>query len=587
MKSIQRLRHPIRTAKIFFNYHFSPLIEQIARMAQLRSTATAHLIQGENVIKKERAKGDNTVKELTASTDIIQAAHYPRVALGPNAAAVIKRIRACLDHLNIPYFLGGGPDPWSECFNIREDYSQDLWAVMATLFEGDISIAVRTSDRNIVSVQTARQRQEKYGPQVMTLLCVEKTINYNKSTSAAVSWIFINSWKKLSTYSADEIYELAVTNPFVKRIRKNTFDKLCHGGMNISEIEPAVTGYPTFPIDVVFTWVDGSDEEWKVLKGRYTNATEENTLSSKPGEGVVLDANSGDEVRRGAEADDKLITGRAHHEERFRNRDELKYALRSIEMFAPFVRHVFLVTNGQVPSWLDTSCHRITVVTHSQIYGSAAHTPTFNSSSIETQLHHIEGLSEHFLYFNDDFFLGDFCTPLDFFLSNGVMKYFPSDQRLFPSDIDRSSEEYIQADYNAAILLKKKYGTFTCEIMQHAPYPSRRSLLNKLEYEFQEEFDACASSRFRSARDLRPIAFMQYHAGLQEGVAIPSTISNRYLALWKSNIATQLRNVEAKRAYKTFCINDVGILPEHVCEIDGLVVNFLETYFPFKSKFEK
>ena len=77
-------------------------------------------------------------------------------------------------------------------------------------------------------------------------------------------------------------------------------------------------------------------------------------------------------------------------------------------------------------------------------------------------------------------------------------------------------------------------------IMLHVPYPSDRDLLPEMEERWPDEFAACASSRFRSSRDLRPIAFMQYHYGYHSRRAMPATITHRYLALWKPAIIEQL-----------------------------------------------
>ena len=49
---------------------------------------------------------------------------------------------------------------------------------------------------------------------------------------------------------------------------------------------------------------------------------------------------------------------------RFEDNEELRYSLRSIERFAPWVRHVYIVTNGQIPYWLNLENPRITIVTH-------------------------------------------------------------------------------------------------------------------------------------------------------------------------------------------------------------------------------
>lgn len=82
------------------------------------------------------------------------------------------------------------------------------------------------------------------------------------------------------------------------------------------------------------------------------------------------------------------------------------YSLRSIEQYAPWIRHVYIVTNGQVPYWLDLSFERVTIVTHDEIYRNRSHLPTFSSPSIETNLHRISNLSERFIYLN-----GTGCEP--------------------------------------------------------------------------------------------------------------------------------------------------------------------------------
>ncbi|MDE3724342.1 stealth family protein, partial [Nocardiopsis sp. N85] len=127
----------------------------------------------------------------------------------------------------------------------------------------------------------------------------------------------------------------------------------------------------TFPVDVVYTWVDGDDPAHAAKRALHR------------GEGHT-----------------PLAAGAS----RFTSRDELRYSLRSVEMYAPWVRHVYLVTDAQVPAWLETSAAGITVVDHRDILPETA-LPTFNSHAIGARLHHIEGLSEHYLYFNDDVFL--------------------------------------------------------------------------------------------------------------------------------------------------------------------------------------
>ena len=68
---------------------------------------------------------------------------------------------------------------------------------------------------------------------------------------------------------------------------------------------------------------------------------------------------------------------------------------------------------GHVPKWLNTAHEKIQIVKHED-FMAPAYLPTFNINSIELNLHRIKGLSEHFVFFNDDMFLIDFVRPEDF-----------------------------------------------------------------------------------------------------------------------------------------------------------------------------
>uniref|UniRef100_A0AAZ3Q479 N-acetylglucosamine-1-phosphotransferase subunits alpha/beta n=1 Tax=Oncorhynchus tshawytscha TaxID=74940 RepID=A0AAZ3Q479_ONCTS len=100
---------------------------------------------------------------------------------------------------------------------------------------------------------------------------------------------------------------------------------------------------------------------------------------------------------------------------RFEDNEELRYSLRSVERHAPWVRHIFIVTNGQIPSWLNLDNPRVTVVTHQDVFQNHTHLPTFSSPAIETHIHRIPGLSQKFIYLNDDVMFGKDVWPDDFF----------------------------------------------------------------------------------------------------------------------------------------------------------------------------
>ncbi|CAG2123385.1 unnamed protein product, partial [Medioppia subpectinata] len=111
---------------------------------------------------------------------------------------------------------------------------------------------------------------------------------------------------------------------------------------------------------------------------------------------------------------------------RFADNQELRYSLRSLEKNANWIRHVFIVTNGQIPNWLNLENPRVSVVTHEEIFTNKSHLPSFSSPAIESHLHQIPGLSKRFLYLNDDILLGRPIYPEDFYTNSRGYKVYLS-----------------------------------------------------------------------------------------------------------------------------------------------------------------
>lgn len=109
---------------------------------------------------------------------------------------------------------------------------------------------------------------------------------------------------------------------------------------------------------------------------------------------------------------------------RFEDNEELRYSLRSVEKHAPWVRHIFIVTNGQIPSWLNLDNPRVTVVTHQDVFLNQSHLPTFSSPAIEAHIHRIPGLSQKFIYLNDDVMFGKDVWPDDFYTHSKGQKVY-------------------------------------------------------------------------------------------------------------------------------------------------------------------
>ena len=318
--------------------------------------------------------------------------------------------------------------------------------------------------------------------------------------------------------------------------------------------EPHATDV-TFDIDLVFSWVDGNDIEYQ--KARAARM-----------EGVV--------VGEGDEAD-----------ARYRQVDELKYALRSVYLFAPWVRNIFIATDSPRPAWLDEH-PRVQLMRSEQFFADSSVLPTHNSQAVESQLHNIPGLSEHFLYSNDDMFFGRPVPPSMFFSSGGVTKFIEATTRigLGFSDPSRSGFEN-SARVNRDLLLKK-FGHVITRHLEHTPAPLRKSVIELLESDFPEEFRRTAASRFRSKSDISVTNSLYHYYALLEGRAV--TQEDAKVLYVDTTLKSGLGRLPAllrRRQFDLFCLND-GSFPEVPAdERAELMVDFLEKYFPIPAPWEK
>jgi hypothetical protein len=313
-----------------------------------------------------------------------------------------------------------------------------------------------------------------------------------------------------------------------------------------------------FPIDVVYTWVDGGDPAWRDRKAR---AMREN--------GWVNEANV-----------------MAANNSRYTSRDELRYSLRALHAFAPWVRHIFLVTADQVPAWLDTTAPGLTVVSHQEIFGDTGRLPTFNSQAIESRLHRIPGLSEHFLYLNDDVFLGKPVAPELFFTPGGLTRFFPS-TALIDSAPRRTDEPPVNsAGKNNRRLIQEAFGRVLTRKMKHTPHPSRRSVLAEIELRFAEHVEATAEHQFRHSEDISMLSSLQQYYAYLTGRAAPNTIDYMYTDLSDVRTPFRLAQLLHDRRPHAFCLNDTDSDPAEADEQAALLARFLPAYLPFPSPFE-
>lgn len=311
------------------------------------------------------------------------------------------------------------------------------------------------------------------------------------------------------------------------------------------------------PIDIVYTWVDGSDPAWRARMHAARECLDLTTTEAS-----------------------------SLSEARFTSRDELKYSLRSVEYYASWVRHIFIVTDEQVPAWLDTDHPKITVVDHRDIFTNPEVLPVFNSHAIESQLHHIPGLSDHYLYLNDDCF---FLRPTDpelFFTANGLAKHFPS---VVPVDIGSWSPRdlpIISAAKQGRDHLLEKYDRTITHRFKHTPHPQLREVLETMEYEEPELFAQVAASPFRAPDDVSIPASLHHFDAFGRGRSIEGDISYKFLDIGRNDLALQLGRVARRTDLDVFCLNETTVAEESEDATNNTVAQFLENRFPVPSTFE-
>lgn len=328
--------------------------------------------------------------------------------------------------------------------------------------------------------------------------------------------------------------------------------------MSMSVLSGDPLDEPRFPIDVVYTWVDDTDPVWRA---QYASALRT--------------------------SDHDALDGQAASPARFRNRDELRYSLRSLALHANFVRNVYIVTADQVPSWLDQDAPNIRVVRHDEILDPEC-LPTFNSHAIETALHRIDGLAEHYLYLNDDFFFGRDCRASSFFTSNGLPKLFPDERATVPpgpaSPTDRPVDS---ASKNTRDLMRAEFDVMIQHKMQHAPYAQRRSIMAEMEERFPAAFKETARNPFRHHTDVNIASCFSHYYAFATHAAVPGSVSACYINIGKAWAPLQMHRLLQRRDRDVFCLNDSGVRPNREIVVDATVRTFLDAYFPEQGAFER
>lgn len=311
---------------------------------------------------------------------------------------------------------------------------------------------------------------------------------------------------------------------------------------------------PAVPIDLVYTWVDGSDPAWRERRDAALHAR---------GEGLPARHDSAVDASR------------------FLNSDELRFSLRSVHRYVNWVRRIYIVTDQQVPSWLVREDPRIRIVDHRDLLGGSR----FNSHAIESALHRIPGLAEHYLYLNDDVLFGRIAYPSDFFAAEGIAKFFPSDLPIDPGPVTGGDLPIMAAAKNGRDLLASRFGLAVRTKIRHTVHPQLRTIGEQIERENPEAVARTRSALFRSPTDLSLASSLHHWYAYAQGRAVPAQPNYLYVDLAAPGLGQRLDALDSLRRYDTFCLNqEEGAATD---DIRRELSTFLNSYLPYPAPWER
>ncbi len=314
-------------------------------------------------------------------------------------------------------------------------------------------------------------------------------------------------------------------------------------------------------IDIVYLWVDGSDPRWQA---RRQLALRKNAFQQPGSMGRYADVQG-----------------------RYRDNDELRFNLRALERFFPDHGHIYIVTDNQAPAWLQTHAG-LTLIDHRDLLPAAA-LPVFDSGHIESYLHHIPGLSERFLYLNDDVFFG---APVDV-----ALWFAPSGAAVFNEYAAVPDYDCLQPLedplVNASLLSKEWLSSQNSayehvgHIFAHSPRPMFKSLMLELESAAPELFHQVRSTVFRSWAVPPLIPDLVPRWMLETGRATLQEADFMYLCTGDDDSDDQFQQLGACfGSLLFFCINDTSDeVAQNSPELTRIRLH-LERLLPLPSRFE-
>lgn len=322
-----------------------------------------------------------------------------------------------------------------------------------------------------------------------------------------------------------------------------------------------------FPVDIVITWVDGKDEKRNKLRELYT--IEQNNI-----------------------AKDAIST------RRYLNHNELKYLLRSIDRYIPWVHRIHVISSDQPPpEWLTpnetlgfdfnininekTANKPVLRWVNDRTILEDNSLPTFNSHALESAIHKLSDLTEHFIYFCDDMFITRSLHPSDLFSECGTPKpcphYWTSPYRWDQTTHSKTWRK-IWSEMSTQFPAKDKW------MNDHVCTPLTKQLMKDTEEYWGNDWQLTQCNKFRSGEDIQPIAATIIFGQINDKIIKNNEIISRFIMFQDFYFLNRTRVAFAMSAKPhLLCLNNDLNYPDR---FGGQLVHYLDMLWPYQSNWE-